>query len=165
MIPTSPERFATVHPRACGERSATRRISPIAAGSSPRVRGTQSRGCSNDASSRFIPARAGNAFRHARNTRFKSVHPRACGERAIRLLILEDISGSSPRVRGTPPPHVPEAMEGRFIPARAGNARPLKLTSGWSVVHPRACGERRVTGAFAAATIGSSPRVRGTLAR
>jgi hypothetical protein len=53
-----------VHPRACGERACLGRSTHNAAGSSPRVRGTPSSRSNNDATIRFIPARAGNARRH-----------------------------------------------------------------------------------------------------
>ena len=92
-----------VHPRACGEHERCASAAP--------VRGW------------FIPARAGNTWRlsavtlyvsgssprvrgtHAdvRTIPLAAVHPRACGEHRVLLLVgLLVIGGSSPRVRGTP---------------------------------------------------------------
>ena len=52
---------ASVHPRACGEREADMLLQPMGAGSSPRLRGTQSRITVERVGRRFIPAPAGNA--------------------------------------------------------------------------------------------------------
>ena len=131
-------------------------------GSSPRVRGTRWRRSARRIRSRFIPARAGNAFGpwrrvtsamagsspRVRGTRCRAsatrpVHPRACGERVLRFTRSPDDDGSSPRVRGTPVRRVAAADH---LP-----------------VHPRACGERRSpSGLMAELAYGSSPRVRGT---
>ncbi len=71
----------SVHPRACGERG-DRAPSPVFfAGSSPRVRGTPGPSRSNPVSTRFIPARAGNAVGVLQAPERAAVHPRACGER------------------------------------------------------------------------------------
>ena len=51
-----------VHPRVCGELVARWPTSAGAAGSSPRVRGTQLRGAGQRPPSRFIPACAGNSL-------------------------------------------------------------------------------------------------------
>ena len=51
----------------------------------------------------------------------------------------------------------------RFIPAPAGNALCACLCQGLSPVHPRACGERSLSGSACSSSNGSSPRLRGTL--
>jgi hypothetical protein len=51
-----------------------------------------------------------------------AVHPRACGERVRPPHAPGAGCGSSPRVRGTPVSDLILLGEGRFIPARAGNA-------------------------------------------
>jgi len=50
------------------------------------------------------------------------VHPRACGERLAGVIGARVGCGSSPRVRGTRPDALRQALDQRFIPARAGNA-------------------------------------------
>ena len=92
-------------------------------------------------------------------------HPRACGEQmATRPMRLSSV-GSSPRVRGT-------ARYGRnarsgpwIIPARAGNSYHTENRQAEYEDHPRACGEQLGDSAKASGDTGSSPRVRGTVAR
>jgi hypothetical protein len=98
------ERVAcAVHPRACGERSKSLPATTVPGGSSPRVRGTLDASSSHDLRDRFIPARAGNALGPDRGRDRTAVHPRACGERLAWAAAVTAGSGSSPRVRGTPP--------------------------------------------------------------
>ena len=155
----------TVHPRVCGERFFAAVSALAANGSSPRVRGTPARSAGGGDRSRFIPACAGNAASQWHCGRTLAVHPRVCGERRYVVEAGAGGRGSSPRVRGTPGQD--EAVPGdvRFIPACAGNARSTLGRGGSPTVHPRVCGERHCRRRTAAASIGSSPRVRGTLAR
>ena len=71
-------------------------------------------------------------------------------------------TGSSPRVRGTPPPSTSHAPASRFIPARAGNSVPTVIVCVLVPVHPRACGELELREIDLVLDGGSSPRVRGT---
>ena len=131
-----------VHPRACGERPEGSKVALNASGSSPRVRGTPDDKGAATAEWRFIPARAGNAIADDGRLLTVPVHPRACGERLCWAISHWGSRGSSPRVRGTQDGYSNPDHIGRFIPARAGNARTAARRSpGWS---------------------GSSPRVRGT---
>ena len=90
-------------------------------GSSPHVRGTEPRDPERLALRRFIPARAGNGSPAHRARSTPPVHPRTCGERAVVLFDDRHACGSSPHVRGTGALFINRALEGRFIPARAGN--------------------------------------------
>src|SRR5258707_15627604 len=72
-------------------------------GSSPRVRGTPLVSGYAPTWFRFIPARAGNARTPWGRPTYVPVHPRACGERHLRVPTTSDVDGSSPRVRGTRP--------------------------------------------------------------
>ena len=153
---------SAVHPRACGERSSSPCSTSRARPSSPRVRGTLLMAVVAPLQRRFIPARAGNAPAPPDQKELRSVHPRACGERSEAIIEGTNVVGSSPRVRGTP--HLPGRIipVGRFIPARAGNARSVTAMPSPSPVHPRACGERSGTVRAEEFNAGSSPRVRGT---
>ena len=131
-------------------------------GSSPRVRGTHNLRRHTHRVERFIPARAGNASTSSRCSLVMAVHPRACGERASRIVGGNTINGSSPRVRGTRSLLDRACDVCRFIPARAGNARPKTPFRPVTAVHPRACGERISASKNLFSTAGSSPRVRGT---
>ncbi len=133
-------------------------------GSSPRVRGTL-RGSQNwSGSDRFIPARAGNTWSECAGSQTQAVHPRACGEHQDRCRAHRPHSGSSPRVRGTQLHGRLHAHGRRFIPARAGNTATRSTGRTERSVHPRACGEHYRPGRAQASHVGSSPRVRGTLA-
>ena len=131
-----------VHPRVCGERVNRSIDSLFDRGSSPRVRGTRVLSGWLGCNQRFIPACAGNA--------------------SASQYSPWSHTGSSPRVRGTRDGHRHAALPVRFIPACAGNARRVTWATGSVTVHPRVCGERPALMNVAAATIGSSPRVRGT---
>ena len=114
--PTEP-----VHPRACGERTFRNIHFVMRDGSSPRVRGTAPRRNAPKPARRFIPARAGNGAVCERYRPSPAVHPRACGERALRVRSTVVRVGSSPRVRGTACCSLKCCYSSRFIPARAGN--------------------------------------------
>jgi hypothetical protein len=139
----------TVHPRACGERLGWQIMGFIRTGSSPRVRGTRPQSAPDRRRARFIPARAGNAPTTPPRPTVSPVHPRACGERLKKALDDLARTGSSPRVRGTPPLVLGEIQ--------------VADDSHQAAVHPRACGERAASRAARSPIFGSSPRVRGTL--
>ena len=158
-------KIPTVHPRACGELELvdkghleTWRFIPAHAGnsleipaggdglygSSPRMRGTQSR---NDGFKKGRP-----------------VHPRACGELLIMTPSRTNLhDGSSPRMRGTLRIRPEDGGIVRFIPAHAGNSFRCCQATTLTTVHPRACGELQSFGPPYYNDTGSSPRMRGTL--
>ena len=94
-----------------------------------------------------------------------AVHPRACGEHCRRLPAPMVFCGSSPLLRGTHDGALEEAVSRRFIPAPAGNTLSMTVWSDCTPVHPRACGEHEASASIGGFTIGSSPRLRGTLTR
>ena len=53
---------------------------------------------------------------------------------------------------------------GGIIPAHAGNTRPVAPVAGHMEDHPRACGEHAPFEIAERSILGSSPRMRGTLA-
>ena len=93
--------YRAVHPRVCGERLATPLSTISSFGSSPRMRGTRSRGRHSPARDRFIPAYAGNAQGAITMRCMPTVHPRVCGERRRQSDSEKNLGGSSPRMRGT----------------------------------------------------------------
>ena len=152
-----------VHPRARGERRAAVCPIPMMVGSSPRARGTgPCSGCTHSRS-RFIPARAGNGFRHPARSNGAPVHPRARGERNLLADTRISRLGSSPRARGTAWRQACRIWTGRFIPARAGNGCAQNAGRERSTVHPRARGERARSDHAHGMPTGSSPRARGTV--
>ena len=69
-----------------------------------------------------------------------SVHPRVCGEHISFLHLVQEMGGSSPRVRGTLFQIFRTTLGLRFIPACAGNTIMKVTISHVSPVHPRVCG-------------------------
>ena len=137
-----PRSSVPVHPRVCGEHGGGGQRRGAPNGSSPRVRGTQGHQRDGDAARRFIPACAGNTTGGAGLAAASPVHPRVCGEHAMR-----------PR---------PASRWRRFIPACAGNTRPALTKRRTTPVHPRVCGEHESVAITRKPSAGSSPRVRGT---
>ena len=155
----------SVHPRACGEhwRRSTRRLRM--SGSSPRMRGTRASRESLPSPTRFIPAHAGNTCCRSAAMSASAVHPRACGEHhdvarraAARAGSSPRMRGThrgrhrlhaerrlSPRMRGTPELLLTVADAGRFIPAHAGNTTGAAGVPTIPSVHPRACGEHKLS--------------------
>ncbi len=152
----------TVHPRACGEHLPRIPLVECKFGSSPRMRGTLCRQCTPHNPLRFIPAHAGNTICLKQSFTHMSVHPRACGEHPAPPPALSPRRGSSPRMRGTPPPLRRTGKMARFIPAHAGNTCLALGACGLGAVHPRACGEHRCRPGLPGDRDGSSPRMRGT---
>ena len=152
----------SVHPRVCGEHFPGIGVIVPFCGSSPRVRGTLNDPVLTATDRRFIPACAGNTGALAPMPCINAVHPRVCGEHALLPGHGHIISGSSPRVRGTPEEPTFHAAMSRFIPACAGNTL-IVLSSCWvNTVHPRVCGEHEINCRCGFKSTGSSPRVRGT---
>ena len=153
---------STVHPRVCGEQNPPRSCGSCCAGSSPRVRGTDTDDDLQRPAHRFIPACAGNRRLRDRNVCRPAVHPRVCGEQGQCLCAGRAAYGSSPRVRGTVNWLGPSPAGHRFIPACAGNSQ--RNGNGMAIcpVHPRVCGEQDSIDAPLPTIDGSSPRVRGT---
>ncbi len=155
-------RIRTVHPRLCGEHQAAAAAAKILFGSSPPVRGTLRPARRGVTTPRFIPACAGNTSRTVARSVSATVHPRLCGEHACAMPEHSLILGSSPPVRGTQAVGEVHRHGGRFIPACAGNTRPVLPLRGRPTVHPRLCGEHAAFQDSCAPAGGSSPPVRGT---
>ena len=113
---------------------------------------------------RFIPAGAGNGNTPTTAQPRWPVHPRGCGERIHEGPAFALGNGSSPRVRGTAlaMPQMHSCF--RFIPAGAGNGATRNSSVIAISVHPRGCGERGLESVERRGHVGSSPRVRGTVA-
>ncbi len=154
----------SVHPRVCGEHIIHTVLKHLAAGSSPRVRGTLFCVAMLFQHWRFIPACAGNITELATLADGITVHPRVCGEHCTNFGNSFLCTGSSPRVRGTYGTILFPEYPFRFIPACAGNMNANNCVKRLQPVHPRVCGEHTTADDALIAAIGSSPRVRGTSA-
>src|SRR5208283_2145141 len=135
-----------VHPHACGELSAMTLNPAFLAGSSPRMWGTLSQLILNTNLHRFIPTHVGNSGSSNQRDHPKPVHPHACGELPRPIMITVSVSGSSPRMWGTPAQETARAGSARFIPTHVGNScYPVLWSRRWPV-HPHACGELKARG-------------------
>ena len=157
----SPRRGRRAHPRVCGENWEPTGASPVADGSSPRVRGKPHRQRQPAHAAGLIPACAGKTPRPPGSTPARSAHPRVCGENVTLSDAEEGCCGSSPRVRGKLVVHDAHATLIRLIPACAGKTRPRTAWCGVFQAHPRVCGENQGSTSSSAPGKGSSPRVRG----
>ena len=150
------------HPRVCGEHAMVSATALAVRGSSPRMRGTQSRCRPCMRRTGIIPAYAGNTRGGSNATADIRDHPRVCGEHTSRNSSRRRMTGSSPRMRGTRHRRSVRSLRAGIIPAYAGN-------TGWYVSryaarrdHPRVCGEHEPLLLPKLRTLGSSPRMRGT---
>ena len=164
---TSPVREAGsgVHPRVCGvlkQQAAGLQQLP---GSSPRVRGFALPLGKRNMVNGFIPACAGFCPSSPAVRAPSRVHPRVCGVLAGRWARSRCGKGSSPRVRGFVCPASHRILRKRFIPACAGFWRKGKSKCRTKKVHPRVCGVLARPRSSPAGSTGSSPRVRGFVAR
>ena len=146
----------------CGEHPIRSCYATHIQGSSPRVRGTLVSSWSNALWSGIIPACAGNTSMRGRPMVSSRDHPRVCGEHKTLGGVVKGVTGSSPRVRGTPIGQQAVTAPVGIIPACAGNtcrSSPARSRMG---DHPRVCGEHAPFARIAMVPTGSSPRVRGT---
>ena len=160
-LPRAP---TAVHPRAGGEHAMRKQSIAVAAGSSPRRRGTPALRLRPPPCDRFIPAQAGNTYSASSAITPNTVHPRAGGEHVSSVRSSSPTTGSSPRRRGTPRARSDEDERHRFISAQAGNTGTTRTSRIGRSVHPRAGGEHTKAVPARSRYRGSSPRRRGTRA-
>ena len=86
-----------------------------------------------------------------------------CGEQLVSPLSCGSLGGSPPRVRGTDsaPVYIPQAD--RITPACAGNSIIPQQSPSSPKDHPRVCGEQFFAPTHFRPSLGSPPRVRGTV--
>ena len=130
-----------VHPHACGELALQFFNNFFISGSSPRLWGTHViKDCYN-AGIRFIPTLVGNSSEPLKRSVAVAVHPHACGELASPGLIMQPVTGSSPRLWGTLYLRRQSCLQLRFIPTLVGNSYTAANETISIAVHPHACGE------------------------
>ena len=88
-------------------------------------------------------------------------HPRVCGEKSTRHILMAHATGSPPRMRGKAEPEAAPRPALRITPAYAGKS-PWPCTAGQRHEdHPRVCGEKSVRRSDSRVSQGSPPRMRG----
>ena len=110
---------------------------------------------------RIIPAYAGSTVDFDLVDDLEEDHPRVCGEHLWVITLANFCRGSSPRMRGARVGAAVSRLVDGIIPAYAGSTR--CPWDGWKRErdHPRVCGEHNTCRISAAASRGSSPRMRG----
>ena len=161
MVDPTIRRGARDHPRACGEKLPAMHQKAGIWGSPPRVRGKVVRSGVRCVGIGITPARAGKRRSTIRAARQSRDHPRACGEKTMRIFSLSRITGSPPRVRGKAASGGTITIPVRITPARAGKRRNIRSTTPPAWDHPRACGEKQISTSAWLTPRGSPPRVRG----
>ena len=111
----------------------------------------------------IIPAYAGNTSQCAALRAVLRDHPRVCGEHMSATSLAVRLTGSSPRMRGTPNRYRIVFATPGIIPAYAGNTRGLRMMLSRVRDHPRVCGEHGLAATARWGRTESSPRMRGTL--
>ena len=110
----------------------------------------------------IIPAHAGLTFGKYVAEKHEGDHPRACGAHCQRLPRHTQISGSSPRMRGSLFLGIRRGKGPGIIPAHAGLTSSCRGASTSSRDHPRACGAHVHGHSAQGRRRGSSPRMRGS---
>ena len=90
-------------------------------------------------------------------------HPRACGAHKFDIKPLTDPLGSSPRMRGSRFLAFAFFAHLGIIPAHAGLTIERRVALSADRDHPRACGAHAASSPTVFQTLGSSPRMRGSL--
>ena len=152
----------SVHPRWRGEHGEYLTPCPATPGSSPLARGTLPHVGNHGLVGRFIPAGAGNTLTGATRAEARAVHPRWRGEHGAAGVRNRPGAGSSPLARGTRGHDRLLFLNGRFIPAGAGNTADGGRLARAGAVHPRWRGEHCEAGLMLRKYGGSSPLARGT---
>ena len=132
-------------------------------GSPPRMRGTLAGQVVVIYADGITPAHAGNTAERFAIKEHLEDHPRACGEHCVFSRSAGMSTGSPPRMRGTHISFNASASPARITPAHAGNTSGHSRNQARREDHPRACGEHISFTRALNASLGSPPRMRGTL--
>src|SRR5690606_35093735 len=103
-----------VHPHACGEDAASLQGKVQEYGSPPRVWGRLAPQPGRCRRPRFTPTRVGKTISRLPVAPAQSVHPHACGEDVLRVVVYVMHHGSPPRVWGRRAVPVQEIVQVRF---------------------------------------------------
>ena len=151
------------HPRSRGEYEFELQTLVVVEGSSPLSRGIRSSGRATACSRGIIPALAGNTSCWSSCCCPSSDHPRSRGEYEVWVMDPSAEGGSSPLSRGIRQSHQHRRLQGRIIPALAGNTNSAAAATSRARDHPRSRGEYERDGVRIEDTTGSSPLSRGIL--
>ena len=130
-------------------------------GSSPRIRGESHQGAPLPSAPGIIPANTGRIGHSGVSFQVGGDHPREYGENANMPLDLNQLPGSSPRIRGEWLLMRLIMLPVGIIPANTGRIRWKSARSKGARDHPREYGENIGSKDDPRTGAGSSPRIRG----
>ena len=110
---------------------------------------------------RITPAYAGKSFKITCYNVPNEDHPRLCGEKVPKVLLMLANIGSPPPMRGKVTFLIDTVFPARITPAYAGKSPSDGLLFCHVLDHPRLCGEKHVFPAVAVFVLGSPPPMRG----
>ena len=160
--PPAPGRRPRDYPRVCGEAARAFNVRCPHLGLSPRVRGSLHFHREDSAGKGIIPACAGKPYGVCSMFRASRDYPRVCGEARLDSMLVPIHTGLSPRVRGSRRSRNAAEPRHGIIPACAGKPPPFSMSPARAWDYPRVCGEAASIFHVAGASLGLSPRVRGS---
>ena len=149
------------HPRICGEKKAPFWAGLSRTGSPPHMRGKVGREVHKTLSMGITPAYAGKRFRSGLLRSMLWDHPRICGEKDSRPVLLPFSRGSPPHMRGKAGQGGIDTEMGRITPAYAGKRTTMNKSQFTKRDHPRICGEKLAMLLLPVQFLGSPPHMRG----
>ncbi len=158
----SPVTLQRDHPRGCGGAGKKKFRGNIGLGPSPRVRGSLTERIATPMMAGTIPAGAGEPLVSTLENRAARDHPRGCGGAARISVALSPAVGPSPRVRGSLYAALAWNAGHGTIPAGAGEPAECRPYRPLARDHPRGCGGAIRASRMIFASVGPSPRVRGS---
>ena len=137
-----PSRHSANHPRACGEKPNSRRMSSCRVGSPPRGRGKDIRNWSRENATEITPAWAGKSLSSSNFGLPSRDHPRVGGEKPTIRRMETPGQGSPPRWRGKGLFFLRDMPVLRITPALAGKSCIALRRCFRYGDHPRVGGEK-----------------------
>ena len=148
----------------CGEKTVPQGEYNPNWGSPPRVRGKVDHVRLLIGEDGITPACAGKRSSLGYTVSVAWDHPRACGEKSLKIVDTLCAPGSPPRMRGKDCSTSFRVPSPGITPAHAGKRHPQATTLGSVRDHPRACGEKLLSLDGYVCHGGSPPRMRGKAA-
>ena len=130
------------HPRLCGEKLERIRLYKPDSGSPPPMRGKVYAAVSMPDTVGITPAYAGKSQHGERDSGKSEDHPRLCGEKHNKFVIVFHMKGSPPPMRGKAHFKYFSSSKYRITPAYAGKRVSPVLLPEPEQDHPRLCGEK-----------------------
>ena len=130
------------HPRLCGEKLSFLPLSRRVSGSPPPMRGKALGKPFSKRRCRITPAYAGKSQHGERDSGKSEDHPRLCGEKHNKFVIVFHMKGSPPPMRGKAHFKYFSSSKYRITPAYAGKRVSPVLLPEPEQDHPRLCGEK-----------------------